>query len=69
VKIVKITVNFDDGSSAEYANGKGVALSDIPGMLGMTPGDMVSAEPGTPQAIILGLIQGVLGIAMKRFGL
>lgn len=66
MKITKITVNFDDGSSADYQNPKGLDFGDIMSSMG---DDIGSAAQGTLPGLISAVLTGLIGIAMKRFGL
>lgn len=66
MKVTKITINFDDGSSAEYQNPKGLDFGDIMGSIG---DDIGSAASDTLPGLVPTLLTAVIGIAMKRFGL
>ena len=66
MKITKITIDFDDGSSAGYENPKGLDLAEIIGSVG---DDISNAASDTLPGLISAVLTGVIGIAMKRFGL
>ena len=67
MKITKIAINFDDGTSLDYLNPKGLDLGDIIGSLGID--SLVDAESGTIRGILSTAIQTAVGILMARFGL
>lgn len=69
MKITKITVEFDNGSHAEYENSKGFDLSDVSGMLGLSLGDIADPKPDTWQAALQSLASVAISALMKRFGL
>ena len=69
MKITKITINFDNGATAEYQDPKGVSLGDIPGMVGLTPDAISESVEGTLPSLVSGLLTGVIGLLMKRYGL
>ena len=69
MKITKIIINFDNGATAEYQDAKGIDIGDIPGMIGLSPESISNAEAGTLPGLVSGLLTGVIGLLMKRFGL
>ncbi len=69
MKITKITINFDNGATAEYQDPKGVDLGDIPDMIGLSPDSISDAATDTLPGLVSGLLTGVIGLLMKRYGL
>lgn len=69
MKITKITVDFDSGAVLEYQDPKGVNLGDIPAMIGLSAGDIVDAEAGTPQAAIMTLLSFGLSFVANKYGI
>ena len=66
MKITKITINVDDGSSADYQNPKGLDLGDIVASVG---DDISGAASDTLPGMIAAVLTGVIGILMRRFKL
>jgi len=63
MKITKVTLQWDDGSTTEHASPKGLDLGDV---LGMAAGDVKSDSLG---GLLQGLISGGIGLLIKKFGL
>ena len=69
MRITKITINFDNGATAEYQDAKGIDLGDVPGMIGLSPESISDAATDTLPGLISGLLTGVIGLLMKKYGL
>ena len=67
MKVRKITLQWDDGSITEHSSPHGFGVDDL--TMGLSVDSLTSAKPDTPQAVIFGIIQTVLGVLTKRFGL
>ena len=69
MKLTKITLNFDNGASAEYQDAKGLDIGDVFGGLGLTPESISEGAAGTLAGLIQTILTVGIGILMKRFGL
>lgn len=67
--MTKITIDFDNGATAEYQDPKGLNLGDIPGLMGISSGSISDAQPGSLPGLISSLLTGVIGLAIKKLGL